>query len=143
MDNFHGKEGLGTETGFSGAGLIDLRDAGMVETAKSLRLKLESAQQFAIGPGGLNNFQRDPAPGLVLLGLIDRTHPALAQQANNAVPPNPLGKPLRRLRLRRTSRNRSCFAVVGRSPVQPGRTRTSPHTRLIFFVQKRLPIPSS
>ena len=79
---------MGTETGFSGAGLIDLRDAGMVETAKSLRLQLESAQQFAISPGGLNNFQRDPAPGLVLLGLIDRTHPALAQQANDAVAAN-------------------------------------------------------
>ena len=34
------KKGWGTETGFSGAGLIDLRDAGMVETAKSLRLRL-------------------------------------------------------------------------------------------------------
>jgi hypothetical protein len=85
VDNLHGKEGLGAEPGFGGAGLIDLSDARMVETAESLRLQLEPAQQFAVGPCGLDDLERDLAAGLVLLSLVDRTHSALAEQANNAV----------------------------------------------------------
>jgi len=85
VDNLHGKERLGAEPCFSGAGLIDLSDARVVETAESLRLELEAAQQFAIGPGGLDDFERDCAAGLVLLSLVDRTHSALAEQAENAV----------------------------------------------------------
>jgi hypothetical protein len=76
---------LGAETGFSGASLIDLRDAGMVQSAESLELQFEAAQQFVTGPGGLNHLQCDRASRLVLLGLIDRTHSALAQEAKDAV----------------------------------------------------------
>ena len=88
VDQFHCEERLHAEAGIRAARLVDLRDAGMLQPAKRLRLLLEPAQHLGAGPGGLNHLERDSAPRLVLLGLVDRAHPALAQQAHDAVTPD-------------------------------------------------------
>ena len=77
MDQFHGEKRLNAETRVGAASLVDLRDAGMLQPAQRLRLLLEAAQHLGAGPGGLDHFERDTAPGLVLLGLVDRAHSAL------------------------------------------------------------------
>jgi len=44
VDDFHREEGLRAEPGLGGAGFVDLRDAGMVETTEGLEFLFEPAE---------------------------------------------------------------------------------------------------
>jgi hypothetical protein len=85
LDELHGEEGLDAEAGVGTAGLVNLRNAGMVQPAQRLRLLFEAAQQFRAGPGCPNDLEGDVASRLVLLGLVHRAHSTFAQQANDAI----------------------------------------------------------
>jgi hypothetical protein len=125
MDEFQGKERLHAEAGFGTARLVNLRDAGMLQTTQRLRLLLEAPQQIGAGPGGLNHLQRDTAPRLILLRLVHGAHAALAQKADNAIAADDGWNP--RLTSRcRTRRRRSTgrgqghgFAIAGQRSRSP------------------------
>jgi hypothetical protein len=87
-DDFHGEVRLEAKPRIGRASLVDLRDTGVMEAAERLEFLVEAAEEFGAGPGGLDDLQRNSPTRSVLLGLIHRSHPALAQQANNPVAPN-------------------------------------------------------
>ena len=57
----------------------------MLQPAEHLRFLCEAAQQLGAGQSRLDDLERDRAAGLLLLGLVDRAHAALADQTNDAV----------------------------------------------------------
>jgi hypothetical protein len=60
-----------------------LSDAGVLEFGERLRFLLESPEELARGVSRLEQLQRDRAARLFLLGLIDNSHTAFAEQAND------------------------------------------------------------
>ena len=83
LDKLHREVRLRPEAGIGGARFVDLRDAGMMQAAQRLGLVLEAPQQLRAGQPGLDRLDRHAAAGLVLLGLVDRPHAPLAEQAEN------------------------------------------------------------
>ena len=57
----------------------------MLQARQRIGLTLEAAQQFRSRHTRLDDLQRDDAVRLLLFGLVDRAHAALAQQLQNAV----------------------------------------------------------
>ena len=66
------KYGCGPDAGVGGAGLVDLRDAGVLQPAERLRFLFEAAQQLTADKAGLDDLQGDGAARLLLLGLDTR-----------------------------------------------------------------------
>jgi len=75
----------GCEADIGGAGLVDLRDAGMLESAERLRFALEPFEHLPAGQASPDDFQRDPTAGGLLLGLVHRPHAAFAKDADDAI----------------------------------------------------------
>ena len=88
MDQFHGEVGLVTEGRFRGAGVVDLRDPRVLQSAKGLRFVLKSTQHLSSGVAGADDLERDSALWMLLLGLVDGSHAALAKQAKDPVAAN-------------------------------------------------------
>ena len=88
-DELHGEEGLAV---VGQAGLVDLRDAGVVQPGQDLGLVGEALDQGGGGEPGSDDLEGDGAARVVLLRLVDGTHAALGDQAQNAVVPHPHGR---------------------------------------------------
>src|SRR6266850_4330034 len=82
MNEFHGKVGLRAKARIRRTRLIDLRDAGMLQSSQRLGLLLESPQQLFAGTSGLNHLHCNCAPGMLLFRFIDDAHTAFAQNTN-------------------------------------------------------------
>jgi hypothetical protein len=95
MNDFHGKKRLRAESGVAGARFVDLGDARVVQTAEGLKLEFKSPESFRTSPSGLDDFEGNVAPWLILLGFVNRAHPAFAEKANDAITAD-LGRQLRR-----------------------------------------------
>ena len=81
-DELHGEERLAV---LGHAGLVDLGDAGVVQPAEDLGLVGEALEQRGRGEAGADDLEGDGAARVVLLGLVDGAHAALAEQAQDAV----------------------------------------------------------
>ena len=84
-DELHGEVRLETDSGVGGAGLENLRDAGMMQARQRVGLALESVQQLRRCDTRLDDFQRDDPVRPLLLDFVHRAHAALAQQLQNTV----------------------------------------------------------
>ena len=62
LDELHGEVRLRCLADLRGPGLVDLRDAGMLQPAEHLRLALETLEHLPRGQAASDDFQRDPAP---------------------------------------------------------------------------------
>ena len=96
QDELHREMRLRTEAGIGGAGLVDLRDARMLQPAERLRLALEAAQELRVGQAWLDDFQRDDPARVILFRLVDRAHASFADQAQHPVTPDGRRQPSRR-----------------------------------------------
>ena len=67
------------------AGLVDLRDAGVVQPAQDLGLVGEALEERGRGEAGADDLEGDSAARAVLLRLVDGAHAALAQQADDGI----------------------------------------------------------
>ena|SRR5215813_4488748 len=80
---FHREEWL-PFAGF--ATLVDRGDAWMLKPRENLHFTPEQAHAVGIGSGdGADDFQRDVAAGLILLGEVDGAHAAFADFLEDAV----------------------------------------------------------
>ena len=69
-----------------GAGVERLRDVGVVHHGERLPLALEAGEHLAGVHPAADHLEGDrAAERLELLGLVDRAHPALAEDADDAV----------------------------------------------------------
>ena len=67
------------------AGLVDLRDAGVVQPAQDLGLVGEALEQGGGGEAGADDLEGDRAARAVLLRLVDGAHAALGNAAQHLV----------------------------------------------------------
>jgi hypothetical protein len=68
-----------------GAGVEDLRDAWMLEAAEYFHFVLETATHVGIQPPVLDDFERDDARRMLLLGAVDDAHSAFADGFEDAI----------------------------------------------------------
>ena len=85
-DELHREVRLRADAGVRDAGLVDLRDAGVLQAAEDLRLVLEAPQHRGRGttPGRIT-LSATRRRGSLLLGLVDGAHAALADEREDAV----------------------------------------------------------
>jgi hypothetical protein len=60
----------------------------VLQSAKGLRFVLKATQHLSIGVAGADDLERDSALWMLLLGLVDGSHAALAKQAKDPVAAN-------------------------------------------------------
>jgi hypothetical protein len=82
-DELHREERL---TVVGEAGLVDLRNAGVVQPGQDLRLVGEALEEGGGGEAGAYDLEGDRAARAILFRLVDGSHAPLAEQAQNAVP---------------------------------------------------------
>jgi hypothetical protein len=111
-DQLHREVRLRPGAGVGGARFEDLRDARVMELAEQDGLLLEAPERLWRCDPGLDHFQGDLAPRVVLERLVHRAHPALADQAEDDVGADALGE-----RWDRRGRNRC--GGPGRVAVHP------------------------
>ena len=81
-DELHGEERLAV---VGEAGLVDLRDAGVVQPGQDLGLVGEALEQGGGGQAGADDLEGHRAARVVLLCLVDGAHAAFAEQAEDAI----------------------------------------------------------
>ena len=113
VHQLHGEVRLAPKRGVGHPRVVDLRDAGVLQPAQRLRLVLEAAEHLAGGISRADHLQGHGAMRELLLRLVDRAHPALTEQANDAIPPNPRRQCLRGVGQRR---RRAWSGCAGRAP---------------------------
>ncbi len=60
--------------------LVDAADVGVLEPRQRVRLALEHPHPLLVDElPAADDLDRDPAPGVLLLGFVDHTHPAFAE----------------------------------------------------------------
>jgi hypothetical protein len=79
-NELHSEVRLGPKACICGAGIVNLRDGGMLQAAKRLRLRACQAR--------LDDFQRDGSAGLILLRFVNGAHSAFADETRDLVAPN-------------------------------------------------------
>ena len=89
LDVLHGEEGLWTVVGLGSTRLVDLGDPRMVHQAENLSLPLEAPREVFRDQSRADQLQGDRPFRIVLTGEVDLAHPALGQQAFDAVPADP------------------------------------------------------
>ena len=93
VDELHRDEGLVAALGIARAGLVDLRDARMVEPAEDVRLLLEAPQQLPRRRAAADRLERDAPAREGLLGFVDDAHAAFADAAQDPVLAREHGRP--------------------------------------------------
>ena len=88
----HREVRLDAVTRLGDARVVDLRDARVLQAAEDLGFVLEAAQMRRAGQPGTNHLQRDAAMGPILLRLVDDAHRAFADDAEDAIRADSLGK---------------------------------------------------
>ncbi len=89
-DEFHGEVGLleghpGRGGRGGGTGFVDVRDAYVLELTKKCGLAAEAFHHAGRGQSGSNDLECDRALRVVLPGLVDGAHAALADEVQNLV----------------------------------------------------------
>src|SRR5690606_31598942 len=84
-DALHGEVGDALAAVVVDAGLVDLGDAGVLESSEDVGLVLEASEECGGGPAGADDLEGDGAFGALLLGEVDLAHTALAEGAEDAV----------------------------------------------------------
>src|SRR5437867_3855538 len=84
-NEFHRKVGLRPETCVRHTCVIDLSDAGMLQSGEGLRFLLKTPKRFGVGHTGLDDLESHRAPRMLLFRFVNSTHPALADQPLNSV----------------------------------------------------------
>ena len=112
------------------ADVVDLADMRVMNARGGLRFPLEPLPSDVRRVGARDDLNRDGTIELIVVRLVDHTHPALSEQADDAIAPDPVWKghrppeysrreeaagPERELGLRRGSRAGWRCAVGGRS----------------------------
>src|SRR5262245_45523915 len=85
MNEFHREVRLRPKTSIGRAGVIDARDAGMLQTTQRLRLLFETAQQLRTCEAGLDDLEGDGPAQMILFSFINRAHAAFADKSENPV----------------------------------------------------------
>jgi hypothetical protein len=95
VDPLHREVGLRAMPGVRGSRLVDLGDAGMLELPQQPRLLVEPAQGVLGGDPRPDDLERDLPFRLLLERLVHRSHPALADEAEDAIGTDVGGKDAR------------------------------------------------
>jgi len=92
VDELHREERLAALAAILGARLVDAGDPRVLQLAEHLRLVAEAPQQPGRHHARADHLQRHAPPRLLLLGLVDDAHPALADDAHDGVAPDAGGQ---------------------------------------------------
>ena len=85
-DQLHREERLGPTRSLGSPGLVDLGDSGMLQPAEHLGLPGKAPGQLIRHQAGPDDLERHGSVRLILLGLIDGAHAALAERGDDPVP---------------------------------------------------------
>ena len=87
-DELHRKIGLRPGPAVGGCGLIDLGNPRMLQSAERQRFQLEPTKELRADPASFDNLERHRTSRVLLFCLVDGSHPAFAEDSNDAVAPH-------------------------------------------------------